>query len=111
MLIIKNDEDFFNLISNSESGLVKPIPVVLNYEIAKNLLIEKGSVKKLGQNYQNANMMLYSKANLQPIAIRKPDQNGNYQFLGLNTDLKTFIVAFDQKQQFNAVIQDNVVPK
>ncbi|MCT7539585.1 PGDYG domain-containing protein [Aliarcobacter cryaerophilus] len=36
MLIIKNDEDFFNLISNSESGLVKPIPVVLNYEIAKN---------------------------------------------------------------------------
>lgn len=29
MLIIKNDEDFFNLISNSESGLVKPIPVVL----------------------------------------------------------------------------------
>lgn len=71
----------------------------------------KGSVKKLGQNYQNANVALYNKANLQPIAIRKPDQNGNYQFLGLNTDLKTFIVAFDQNQQFNAVIQDNVVPK
>ncbi len=71
----------------------------------------KGSVKKLGQQYQNATIVLYSKANLQPIAIRKPDQNGNYHFLGLNTDLKTFIVAFDQKQQFNAVIQDNVVPK
>lgn len=71
----------------------------------------KGSVKKLGQNYQNATVALYNKANLQPIAIRKPDQNGNYQFLGLNTDLKTFIVAFDKKQQFNAVIQDNVVPK
>lgn len=71
----------------------------------------KGSVKKLGQNYQNANVALYNKANLQPIAIRKPDQNGNYQFLGLNTDLKTFIVAFDNAKQFNAVIQDNVVPK
>ena len=71
----------------------------------------KGSVKKLGQQYQNATVVLYNKANLQPIAIRKPDQNGNYQFLGLNTDLKTFIVAFDQKRQFNAVIQDNVVPK
>lgn len=70
-----------------------------------------GSVKKLGQQYQNATIVLYSKANLQPIAVRKPDQNGNYHFLGLNTDLKTFIVAFDQKQQFNAVIQDNVVPK
>lgn len=71
----------------------------------------QGSIKKLGQQYQNANVVLYNKANLQPIAIRKPDQNGDYQFLGLNTDLKTFIVAFDQKQQFNAVIQDNVEPK
>jgi len=71
----------------------------------------QGSVKKLGQQYQNASVVLYNKANLLPIAIRKPDQNGNYQFLGLNTDLNTFIVAFDKKQQFNAVIQDNVVPK
>ena len=71
----------------------------------------KGSVKKLGQNYQNADLVLYNKANLQPIAIRKPDQNGNYHFLGLNTDIKTFVVAFDQNQQFNAVIQDGVVPK
>lgn len=71
----------------------------------------QGSVKKLGQQYQNATVALYNKANLQLIAVRKPDQNGNYQFLGLNTDLKTFIVAFDKNQQFNAVIQDNVVPK
>lgn len=70
-----------------------------------------GSTKKLGQSYQNATVVLYNKANLQPIGVKKPDQNGNYQFIGLNTDLKTFIVAFDQKQQFNAVIQDNVVPK
>lgn len=71
----------------------------------------QGSIKKLGQQYKDAKIVLYNKANLQPIAVRKPDQNGNYQFLGLNTDLKTFIVAFDQKQQYNAVIQDNVVPK
>lgn len=71
----------------------------------------KGSINKFDQKYQDATVVLYSKANLQPIAVRKPDQNGNYQFLGLNTNLKTFITAFDQKQQFNAVIQDNVVPK
>lgn len=70
-----------------------------------------GSVKKIGKQYTSVTVVLYSKANLQPIAVKKPDQNGNYQFLGLNTDLKTFIVAFDRKQQFNAVIQDNVVPK
>ncbi|MDH1858830.1 hypothetical protein N5D44_11065 [Acinetobacter junii] len=71
----------------------------------------KGSVKKLGQQYKDATLVLYNKANLQPISVKKPDENGNYQFLGLNTDLKTFIVAFDKNQQFNAVIQDNVVPK
>ena len=71
----------------------------------------EGSVKKLGKHYQDATVVLYNKANLRPIAVRKPNTNGDYQFLGLNTDLKTFIVALDQKQQFNAVIQDNVVPK
>ncbi|RTE46578.1 hypothetical protein EJJ36_05225 [Acinetobacter junii] len=71
----------------------------------------QGSVKKLGAKYSQAIVVLYNKADLLPIALRKPDANGNYQFLGLNTNLKTFIVAFDQKQQFSAVIQDNVVPK
>lgn len=71
----------------------------------------KGSVKKLGVNYQDAMIVLYNKTNLLPIAIRKPDINGNYQILGLNKSLACFIVAFDLDQQYNAVIQDNVVPK
>lgn len=71
----------------------------------------KGSVKKLGQNYQNASVVLYNKANLQPIAIRKPKENGDYSFMGLTIDMKTFVVAFDANKKFNAVIQDNVVPK
>ena len=87
--------------------------VVLLQNIATGPIVAKiqGSVKKLGQQYQDATLILYNKANFKPIAVKKPDQNGNYQFLGLNTDLKTFIVAFDAKQQFNAVIQDMVVPK
>lgn len=82
-------------------------------EIATGPVIAKvaGSAKKLGQKYEDATLVLYNKANLQPIMVRMPDMNGNYQFPGLNTDLKTFIVALDQNQQFNAVIQDNVVPK
>lgn len=71
----------------------------------------KGSVKALGQQYQNATVLLFNKANLQPIAVHRPDRNGDYSFLSLNKDLKTFVVAFDQNQQYNAVIQDNVVPK
>jgi len=82
-------------------------------KIATGPIIAKieGSVKKLGLQYQGAIIVLYNKANFLPIAACKPDKNGNYQLLGLNTDLKTFIIAFDQKQKFNAVIQDNVVPK
>lgn len=71
----------------------------------------QGSTKKLGQRYQNATIVLYSKANLQPVAMRKPDQNGDYRFSGLNNSINCFIVAFDNNKQFNAVIQDNVVPK
>jgi len=94
------------------SRKAKPSSVFLqNISVGPIVAKIKGSVKKIGNQYKDAIVVLYNKANLQPIAIRKPDQNGNYQFFGLNTDLKTFIVAFDKKQQFNAVIQDNVVPK
>jgi len=90
----------------------KPSPNLLQ-SISVGPVVAKiqGTVKKLGQQYKDATLVLYNKSNLQPIAVSRPDQNGNYKFLGLNTDLKTFIVAFDQKQKFNAVIQDNVVPK
>lgn len=71
----------------------------------------QGSTKMLGEHYQNSLVILYNKVNLQPIAARRPDKDGNYSFFGLNTELKTFIVGFDKSQKFNAVIQDNVVPK
>lgn len=71
----------------------------------------KGSTQKLGEQFNGALVVLYSKVNLQPLAVTRSDENGNYQFLGLNTDLKTFVAAFDPKQEYNAVISDNVVPK
>lgn len=82
-----------------------------NIAIPKSIASIKGSIRKLGQQYKDATVVLYDKENLLPIAVRKPDENGGYQFFGLNTDLKTFIAAFDQNQEYNAVIQDNVVPK
>ncbi|WP_270386876.1 hypothetical protein [Acinetobacter guillouiae] len=73
--------------------------------------IIKGTTQKLGNKYQNALIVLFSKVNFQPIAFRKPDIDGSYQFLGLNNSLNCFIVAFDDSKQYNAVIQDSVVPK
>lgn len=71
----------------------------------------KGSTKKLGEKYKDCLVVLYNKVNLQLIAVRKPDSNGNYQIHGLNNSLNCFVVAFDNTKQYNAVIQDNVVPK
>lgn len=70
----------------------------------------KGSVKKLGQQYQDAIVVLYNKANLKPIAVRKPDINGDYQFLGLNTDLTCFTICIPSDTDFNALIFDRIVP-
>lgn len=83
----------------------------LDYSLKSTVATIKGSTKKLGEKYKNCLVVLYNKANLMPIDARKPDENGDYRFLGLNTDLKTFIVAFDSTKQYNAVIQDNLVPK
>ena len=91
---------------------VKAASVILqSIEIGSRVGDIKGQTRKLSVRYKDALVILYNKANLQPIAVQRPDENGNYSFLGLNTNLKTFVVAFDRKQQYNAVIQDNVVPK
>lgn len=71
----------------------------------------KGSVKKLGSNYSNATVVLFNKTGLLPLAIRRPNEVGDYEVFGLNLNLICFIAAFDSSNQYNAVIQDNVVPK
>lgn len=70
-----------------------------------------GSVEKLGEKYANSKVCVFRKTDMKLLAVRKPDTSGSYIIRGLNKDITTFIVAFDDNQQYNAVIQDNVVPK
>lgn len=70
-----------------------------------------GTTKKLGKEYKDALVILYSKSNFQPVAVQKPSENGTYAFLGLNNTARFYIVAFDNNRQYNAVIQDNVGAK
>ena len=74
------------------------------------LRLVKGSTKKLGANYAFQKVCLYSCANNQLIAATTSDENSNYQF-EVYSSTPVYIVAFDNDKQFNAVIQDNVVPK
>lgn len=83
----------------------------LDFGSLKTVAAIKGSVKKIGQNYHDAAVILFNKSDFQVIAIQKPDALGNYHFLGLNKSINCFVVGFDINKQYNAVIQDNVVPK
>lgn len=96
---VKKHSLFFNSVYNVNFGTSNTVAKI------------EGKVQKLGHFYRNAVVVLFTKNDCKSIAYRKPDVFGHYQFLGLNTTLQCFVVAFDLENQYNAVIQDNVVPK
>ncbi|QYA56412.1 carboxypeptidase regulatory-like domain-containing protein [Acinetobacter johnsonii] len=69
----------------------------------------KGSVSKKNIRIPCI-VRLYEKSSGRLVKEVIADKNGNYTFNQL-VKIKYFIVAFDPSSQFNAVIQDNVVPK
>ena len=72
-----------------------------------------GTTKKLGQVCPNATIRLYERlsGNKLHVADTSSDKNGVYKFLNLPTDREFYVVGIDPEGQYNAVIQDNVVPK
>lgn len=69
----------------------------------------KGSVSELNIPIP-CRVRLFEKLSGRLIADKLTDENGFYEFDHL-TKTKFFIVAHHPASQFNAVIQDNVVPK
>ena len=89
------------------------IPVVLKDPVQNLILQGKGSifgiVKKVGVSIP-CRVRLYEKSTGLKIDEVLTDDLGRYEFWGLQ-QIKFFLVAHDPKSQYNAVIQDNVVPK
>jgi len=71
----------------------------------------KGTIKMLGQPNPGSTIYLLLKPSMVVQSVTVSAKDGKYQFKGLNAANLFVVVAFDKKQQFNAVIQDNVVPK
>lgn len=69
----------------------------------------KGNVAELGKKIP-CRIRLFEKITGHFIFETTTDKNGSYEFNHL-TNNKFFIVAHHPANQFNAVIQDNVVPK
>ena len=70
-----------------------------------------GTTRKLGEKYYPVPVCLFRKDNRQLIWETKSKTDGSYRFRNVAEGLPCFVVAFDPNNQFNAVIQDNVVPK
>ena len=74
-----------------------------------NGLAIKGQVKELGNNIP-CRVRLFEKLSGRLIADVLTDNTGYYAFDHL-TETKFFIVAHHPQNQYNAVIQDNIIPE
>lgn len=70
----------------------------------------KGETRRLGLLHPHIKVHLVDKLTGRTW-ITDSDSGGRYQFNGVGKKSKYYIFAFDQLGNFNAVIQDNVVPK
>ena len=88
-----------------------PVNSVTNKNLFQDIGVRriKGVICQLGIPLP-CRLRLYSKISGQLVGESVSDIYGNYEFAGL-TNTKHFIVAHHPASQFNAVIQDNVVPK
>jgi hypothetical protein len=82
---------------------------ILGVADQRKYLSIKGSVKKMGVPLL-CRVRLHESISGTLVMETMTDKDGNYEFTRL-ARLKFFIVAHDPASQFNAVIQDNVVPK
>lgn len=71
----------------------------------------KGTTKKVGANYSPVPVCVFKRSNRQLLWETKSKADGSYAFRNIAVGLECFVVAFDPNNQYNAVIQDNVVPK
>ena len=70
----------------------------------------KGQVREM-QVPLPCRVRLFERKSGQLMAEVATDSQGNYAFYNLNDEERFFVVAHHPELQFNAVIQDNVVPK
>lgn len=70
----------------------------------------KGRVTVQGIKYPCI-VSLHERSGRNIISARETDMQGNYSFENLAFGFTFFVMATDPAKQYNAVIQDNVVPK
>ncbi|GIT83738.1 hypothetical protein DSM16313_15200 [Acinetobacter seohaensis] len=95
------------MLTNIELFSMQPVDV--NPVVYQKGLSIKGQIKEVGNNIP-CRVRLFNKLTGRIVRDITTDQNGNYEFDHLLHSI-FFVVAHHPASQFNAVIQDNVVPK
>ena len=93
------------VVINSPFGVRNPNSDV----IESGVYSVSGKVREMGSNIP-CRVRLFEKNAGRLISDVETDKDGSYEFNGLSK-AKFFIVAHHPQAKFNAVIQDNVVPK
>lgn len=73
--------------------------------------VVKGTIKRLEVVDSGTPVCIFNKASRTLIWETKSRADGSYLFKNLNKNIDCFVIAFDPNNQYNAVIQDRVVPK
>ena len=71
----------------------------------------KGITKKVGINYSPVSVCVFRRDNRQLLWEIKSKADGSYAFRNIAVGIECFVVAFDPKEEYNAVISDKVVAK
>ena len=95
-----------SLLTEKRMG-VSSFPTTYNY---RSIFSIQGQTLQLGRSMQ-ATVELYSKQTRQLVDSRTSDANGTYKFTGLRKFDTYFVVSHHPENKYNAVIQDNIVPK
>ena len=88
--------------------LPRPIITVLNADQGFGRIV--GTTKKVGVNYSPVPVCVFRRDNRQLLWETKSKTDGSYAFRNIAVGLECFVVAFDPNNQYNAVIQDKILP-
>lgn len=98
-----------NSMNYSILKLQRPIITLVNPNQGLGQI--KGTTKKVGANYSTVTVCVFKRSTRELLWETKSKADGSYLFRNIAVGLECFVVAFDPNNQYNAVIQDNVVPK
>lgn len=88
-----------------------PKPIMTIRSADQGLGQIKGTTKKLGTTYTPVPVCVFKRSNRQLLWETKSKPDGSYSLRNIAIGLECFVIAFDQNEQYNAVIQDKVVAK